>query len=184
MWGKRNLAWLWCQGALPTDINNHALLTSAPEEMDSPWNPTGINAKPQTCGGQTPCSDAGWTLPVQGADLLVNWEKWLLPFPQGHVDSTASILGCPVEDRHHLTEGVQGRTKMVRAGVLALWAEAVRPGFVQPREGMVCGHLTVAPSACEGMACGHRKAVPRAYRMVIKKWTQAHCRDEGWESRK
>lgn len=92
-----------------------------------------------------------------------------------HMDSTASILGCPVEGRHHLTEGGQGRAKMVRAGALVLWAEAVRAGFVQPREGMACGNLKVPPSAYEGVACGHIKAVP----MIAAGWTQAHCRVKG-----
>lgn len=37
-----------------------------------------------------------------------------------HMGSTASILGCPVEGRQHLTEEEQEGTKMVRAGTLAL----------------------------------------------------------------
>lgn len=94
-----------------------------------------------------------------------------------HMDSTASILGCPVEGRHHLTEGGQGRAKMVRAGALVLWAEAVRAGFVQPREGMACGNLKVPPQCLwRGGLWTHKSSPHDCCRM-----DPGSLQGEGWE---
>lgn len=71
MWGKRGFAWLWCQGALPTDINYRALLTSALGETHG--NQQGQMQSPRHVGDKLPAA-----MPVQGADLLVSCYSPLL----------------------------------------------------------------------------------------------------------
>jgi len=77
-----------------------------------------------------------------------------------HIDSTAYSLGPSVEERQHLTGGSSGKaTKMDRAGVLALCAEAGRPGLLQQPPAPTRKRIRGGPRLIAEVQGGRRRSI-------------------------